>query len=613
MMSNKHDILFINRDEAFLKKISKSLNEEGYTVHTATDMRGALSAMTSNPVGLIVSENTLRDISGYDFLRFLKNDPLRDNVPFIFLVHLNDQGRAFKAYKLGATDYIVYPIDTDIILSRIKEVFDSHKDAENIPAFDKPEHKPIKIGKKDGDTQERRKNKRPSLIPPIRAEASRNGILWMPAKVKNINSLGLLIETALLGKVGVELYVRITLPTGISVVKGQIRHIAFANHNQSAAMGVEVIKSTQWIDILTYISSVIQKDKESPPVITKTPQSEDSSESINKDILFTGEKAAIHENAYPPTAPSRAKETSYDLRFYQSLIGKQLDNYRAVSFMAAGAMGGVFKGWDIALERTVALKVISYKLSSKESYRDLFIKEARFVSQLDHQNIARIYSIGNVNQILYFAMEYINGETLAEMIKRGVILNMLKGVNYLISLCEALDFVSQKNIIHRDIKPANIMISEDGTIKIVDFGVAKVVDIDGKDNKKDGIVGSPLYISPDSILGNTLDQRSDIYSLGASFYHAFTGFPPFEGKSKEEVLEKHLRRELTTLRKKNPKVSSALGKVIEKMMGKRPEDRYQDYKAIIKDLDLLRTRALKFQKIKNATSIFKVRISKQDV
>jgi len=160
--------------------------------------------------------------------------------------------------------------------------------------------------------------------------------------------------------------------------------------------------------------------------------------------------------------------------------------------MAAGAMGGVFKGWDIALERTVALKVISYKLSSKESYRDMFIKEARFVSKLDHQNIARIYSIGNVNQILYFAMEYINGETMAEMIKRGVIFTMLKGVNYLITICEALDFVSQKNIIHRDIKPANIMISKDGTIKIVDFGVAKVVDINGKDNKKTELSDRPF-------------------------------------------------------------------------------------------------------------------------
>jgi len=260
-MSKKEDILFINHDEGFLKEISKSLSEAGYTVHTAVDMRSALSAMTSNPVGLIVSENTLRDISGYDFLRFLKNDPLRDNVPFIFLVHLNDQGRAFKAYTLGAADYMVYPIDTNSILSRIKEVFDSQKDSKNVPASGKPEHKPIKIGKKDGGAQERRKSKRLSLIPPIHAEASRNGILWIPAKVKNINSLGLLIETALLGKVGVELYVRITLPTGISIVKGQIRHIAFANHNQSAAMGVEVIKSTQWVDILTYLSSVIQKTK----------------------------------------------------------------------------------------------------------------------------------------------------------------------------------------------------------------------------------------------------------------------------------------------------------------------------------------------------------------
>jgi serine/threonine protein kinase len=237
----------------------------------------------------------------------------------------------------------------------------------------------------------------------------------------------------------------------------------------------------------------------------------------------------------------------------------------------------------------------------------MFIKEARLASRLDHPNIAHMYHIGNVNEILYFAMEYIDGITMSDMIKKGEKLNTLKGLNYLITICEALDFVSNNSIIHRDIKPANIMINDKGIIKVVDFGVAKIVDVEGDKNSKEGIVGSPYYISPEAINGNPLDLRSDIYSLGASFYHAFTGTPPFDGQNAEEVLKKHLEQTLIPLRKKNPKVSPALGKIIEKMMSKIPENRYQDYRGIIKDLKGLESRAQKFQKLKNATLIFRIK------
>src|SRR4030042_5129829 len=131
--------------------------------------------------------------------------------------------------------------------------------------------------------------------------------------------------------------------------------------------------------------------------------------------------------------------------------------------------------------------------------------------------------------------------------------------------------------------------------------------MNGGDNKKEGIVGSPYYISPEAIDGRQLDVRSDIYSLGASFYHAFTGSPPFEGNNAEEVLTRHLEQPLTPLKKKNPKVSPALGRVIERMMAKTPEKRYQDYKSIVKDLKGLESRAQTFQKLKNATLIFKIR------
>jgi DNA-binding response OmpR family regulator/predicted Ser/Thr protein kinase len=605
-MNQKGDILFINRDETLLKELGGSLRESGYPIKTAVDMREALSALSSNSVGLIVCDNTLKDVSGYDFLRFLKSDPLRDKIPFVFFVPLHDQGRPIEAFKLGAADFMVYPLKTDDFISRIKEIFPSpepRKSKSPEPVEEEPT-KPEGMPTED-QGREKRTNNRIYEIPLVRVEVSRNGILWMPAQIKNISRGGMFLETALLGKPGAELYVRASLPTGTTIAQGRIKHTHFKNSDPAAGIGVEMEDNDQWREILQFIAVMIRKGKSAAPPGNETPSPSDPARMING---ATGEKKEIAMEAPRSNSSPQGKDPrSFDIRFYQSLIGKQLDNYKTVSFIGAGAMGGVFKGWDIALARPVALKVISYKLSAQETFRELFIKEARFISRLDHQNIAHVYYIGNVNQILYFAMEYIDGVTLAHMIGRGENLNSLKGLNYLVSICEALDFVRQKNIIHRDIKPANIMITDGGIIKIVDFGVARMLDMESDENNREGMVGSPLYISPDSILGLPLDHRSDIYSLGASFYHTFTGFPPFEGVNAKEVLLKHVEQPLPPLRRKNPKVSNALGKIIERMMAKKPEDRYQDYKDVIKDLKNLQTRALRFQKLRNATLIFKVR------
>ena len=606
-MNQKNDILFINRDADFLKGMGKSLRQSGYSVHTAMDMRGALSALTSNSVGLIVCDNALRDISGYDFFRFLKSDPLRERVPFVFLVPLNDQGRAIKAFKLGAADFIVYPLETAIFLSRIKEIFpangfENRKSTQQVPV--KTSALPSDANAVASNPKKMRKSKRAFPLPPIQVEVSRDGLLWMPGKIKNISRKGMFMETALLGKPGVELSVRFSLPTGEIVVKGRIQHIAFENCDPSAGIGIEIKPSQRWKEILKFLSTLIQR-KDPEPISNKGDAPLLPIQNLKQTIILTGGKGPPSAEVHPVRPLQKNKGASYDLRFYHSLIGKQLDNYRTVSFIGAGAMGGVFKGWDMALERTVALKVISYKLSAQEIFREMFIKEARFVSRLDHPNIAHMYYTGDVNQILYFAMEFIDGVTLADLIKKGGNLNTLKGLNYFIEVCEALDFVSQQNIIHRDIKPTNIMINAQGVTKIVDFGVAKVIDVRAKEKKREGIVGSPLYISPDSVLGRPLDHRSDIYSLGASFYHAFTGFPPYDGVTPDAVFQKHVREELTPLKKRNPKISNALGNIVAKMMAKEPERRYQDYQGIIKDLKALRAKALKFQKLKNATLIFK--------
>jgi len=292
------------------------------------------------------------------------------------------------------------------------------------------------------------------------------------------------------------------------------------------------------------------------------------------------------DGAYVPAATS-----SYNTRFYRSLVGKQLDNYGTIKFIGSGSMGGVFQGWDVALEREVALKVISFELSSQGNFRDMFIEEARMISELEYPNIAQIYYAGTSNDILYYAMEFINGDTLAEMIRKYLKLNPVKGVDYLIAVCKALDFVNKKNIIHRDIKPENIMVNNEGVVKIVGFGVGKINEAATSGRQQAAIISSPLYMSPEFPAGRPLDYRSDIYSLGASFYHAFTGYPPFDGDSVQDVLSRHLNSPLTPLKEKNPEIPNVLGKIIEKMMAKDPQDRYQDYQGVITSLEAIRPRA----------------------
>jgi DNA-binding response OmpR family regulator/predicted Ser/Thr protein kinase len=590
-MNSKNNILFINRNESFLKNQGESLRKAGYSVLTAMDIRSALSTLSSNSIELIICDNTLKDVNGYEFLHFLKNDPLRENIPFVFFVPIDDQGKASQAFKLGAADFIVYPLKTEAFVLRIKEALSAHGN----PQARKAEQAVPNI-------EEKRQSKRTYSLPALHVEVSRDNVLWMPCKIKNINRNGMFLKTSLLAKPGVELYVKVFLPTETPIVKGKTKHIDFKNRGPSTGIGLEIEASDKWKKVLQYLASLVKEQNLSPP-----------EKKADNPLILSGsikpEQKISQASTQPPELSQESKE-SYVVRFYRSLIGKQLDNYKIVSFIGAGGMGGVFKGWDIALERAVALKIISYELSGRKAFQKLFIKEARFVSKLDHQNIARIYHIGNANQILYFSMEFIDGVTLAELIKKGENLNTLKGLDYLITIAEALDFVSQKNIIHRDIKPPNIMINDKGTVKIVDFGVAKIVDVNSKNQKKEGIVGSPLYISPESITGSSLDHRSDIYSLGASFYHAFTKLPPFDGKSADEVLLKHVEKELTPLKKRNPKVSNALGKIIEKMMAKKPEDRYQHYKDIVKDLKAIRSRVLNFQKLKNATLIFRIKRKK---
>ncbi|MBN2417909.1 MAG: response regulator, partial [Deltaproteobacteria bacterium] len=333
-MIDKKNILFINRDENFLKEIAVPLSSRGYSVATAMDMREVLSNLSSTEVALILCDNKLRDVNGYDLLRFLKNDPLREKIPFVFCVPLNDQGSAKKAFEDGATDFIVYPMEPDEIVHRVNEICNPGENGKKEVA-QQPEHEidysATQMVKSIPDQDnEKREDKRAALLRILKVEVSRNGILWIPGKIKNISVKGMFLKTSMLGKAGVELYVRVSLSSGSAVVKGSIKHITFKNLkvSEDAGIGVEIEKSPEWQEYLKYIKSHLQKG--SPQVAPPKPASERRPvNNVEHTIMLTRYDDEVDKN-------QKNKGASFEERFYNSLIGKQFNNYKVVSLIGSG-------------------------------------------------------------------------------------------------------------------------------------------------------------------------------------------------------------------------------------------------------------------------------------
>jgi DNA-binding response OmpR family regulator/predicted Ser/Thr protein kinase len=580
-MKNSNDILLIDRDNNFLAYLIGVLQTAGYTVHTAMEMRGALSALAKHPIGLIISGKELQDTSGNNFLRFIKSDPLRENIPVMFLVSVKDQGRPFAAFELGAADYLVYPIESEILISRIDEVIKQ--------ASREGSSRPKEIS---GSSQEEKPQSKAESPLNLKIDISRDGVIWLPGTVQSVSKDNLFLKTSLFGKPGVRLMLRFKLADGLFVANCHITDMSFDDFQKPTGISVSVEDDSAWRRINADLITNTESEPPDSKIAAKETATDEfsSGDSQKTDAAQQPEEDSQSISGTQLLQATEKKKDSYDLRFYYSLIGKQMDNYRAITLIGAGTMGGVLQGWDVALEREVALKIISYELSTKQQFRDLFIKEARVVSRLNHPNIAQIYSIGSSNDILYYAMEFIDGETLKDVLNREGRLSSLKGLGYLLTICEALDFVYRSGIVHRDIKPANIMINNMGILKLVDFGLANVhsSEISGRDKKM--IMGTPLYMSPEQIVGLTLDHRSDMYSLGATFYHALCGEPPFKSEDFKEILDQHLNSPLIPLGERQSKTAPALCKIIDKMLSKDPNDRYNEFQDIITELKKLSSR-----------------------
>ncbi|MFA6291064.1 MAG: protein kinase [Victivallales bacterium] len=253
-----------------------------------------------------------------------------------------------------------------------------------------------------------------------------------------------------------------------------------------------------------------------------------------------------------------------------------------------GGMGVVYLTHQMSLDRRAALKILSRKYASNSEFVAGFIKEARAAAKLNHPHIVQAYAVGEDNGIYFFAMEYIDGETMKSVIKREGCIPVDTALTIIQQIAEALDYAwKEQRLIHRDIKPDNIMIARNGRAKLADLGLARIAgDIEDKNN--DEIMGTPQYISPEHLTGAPMDGRSDIYSLGASFYQIITGKFPFSGSSAAEITRKHVEEPLKSPRLANPNISEFVSRIIMKMMEKDPIDRYQTAEELVDDIRLAR-------------------------
>jgi PASTA domain./Protein kinase domain. len=267
------------------------------------------------------------------------------------------------------------------------------------------------------------------------------------------------------------------------------------------------------------------------------------------------------------------------------MVGTVLGNrYRILSEIGSGGMARVYKALDQYLQRYVAIKVLKDEFKHDEEFLKRFEIEAQAAASLTHPNIVQIYDVGTDSGNYYIVMELVDGITLKEYIRRNGALDWREAVSITLQICSALNKAHSRNIVHRDIKPQNILITSDGIPKVTDFGIARAVTADTATMRIDTI-GSVHYSSPEQVRGGYIDEKSDIYSIGVTFFEMLTGKLPFDGESSVAVALKHIQDIPPLPSDINPNIPEALDSIVLKAMAKSRKDRYQSVAEMMRDLE----------------------------
>jgi serine/threonine-protein kinase len=300
--------------------------------------------------------------------------------------------------------------------------------------------------------------------------------------------------------------------------------------------------------------------------------------------------AATTEIAQPSVGSQNGEEV---------LPNPEIPGYEIMSLLGRGGMGAVYKARQKSLDRVVALKVLPPRAAKDESFIRKFISEARTVAKLNHENIIAGIDVGEAKGTYYFAMEHVEGESLAHLIEADGPLEEHRALEIAVQIARALEHAHKHGLVHRDVKPQNILLAKNDVAKLCDLGLAKQMGQDDKGEPTGVPLGTPHYLSPEQARGEAdVDIRSDIYSLGASLYHMLTGTPPFDGDSPMVLMTKHLTEDPIPPKRRNPEVSKAASDLVLQMMSKAKEDRQQSPTDVLEDLQ----RVLAGKKSKGSTA-----------
>ena len=268
-------------------------------------------------------------------------------------------------------------------------------------------------------------------------------------------------------------------------------------------------------------------------------------------------------------------------------IGRLLDNrYEILEVLGVGGMAIVYKARCHRLNRLVAIKILKDEYSQDEEFCRRFHAEGEAVAMLGHPNIVSVYDVSNTGMADYIVMELIDGISLKQYMEKKGVLNWKETLHFAIQICKALEHAHSKGLVHRDIKPHNIMVLKNGSVKVTDFGIARVMSKSNTLTKE--ALGSVHYISPEQAKGGRVDDRSDLYSLGTVMYEMITGRPPYDGESPVAVAIQHINGGARMPSTLNPNIPGGLEQIIMKAMAHEPGDRYASATAMLYDMDEFR-------------------------
>lgn len=267
------------------------------------------------------------------------------------------------------------------------------------------------------------------------------------------------------------------------------------------------------------------------------------------------------------------------------MIPPKIENYDIIEIIGEGGMGIVYKAVDLKLERFVAIKILNASKPPNPQFIERFKREARNQAKLNHTNIIPVYGFTDVDNTLGIVMEYIEGETIEDILRREEKLDLMFSLDVMHQVLSGVAFAHQKGFIHRDLKPSNIIISNEGIAKIMDFGISKSIN-DTKDITKAGTkIGTIFYMSPEQIRGKPPTMQSDLYSLGITFYEMLCGKTPFDYPTEFEIMEAHIKKMPTRLSDHLPNIPAEIDGIISKALEKSTVKRYQTANDFLNDIN----------------------------